>query len=67
VVQVGLDSSSISSSLAGTVAKRRVQPGESLAMGDMRVATIVDNSLLVMRGEVSEASVREVHAGQQVR
>ena len=67
IVKVSLDNSSVRSTLSGTVAKRYVEPGESLLMGDLRIAMVVDNSLVVMRGDVSEADIRTVQQGQTVQ
>jgi multidrug efflux pump subunit AcrA (membrane-fusion protein) len=64
LAQVNLDSTVVRSPISGVVAKRHVEPGEALTMANLTVATVVDNSKLYVRGDVGEASIREVQRGQ---
>jgi RND family efflux transporter MFP subunit len=63
---VALDNTVIRSSISGVVAKRHVEPGEAFTMASSTVVTVVDNSRVYVRGEVSEASIRQVRRGQSV-
>lgn len=66
LARVNLDSTVIRSSISGVVAKRHVEPGEALTMANSIVVTVVDNSRVYVRGEVGEASIRQVRRGQLV-
>lgn len=66
LARVNLDNTVIRSPIPGVVAKRYVEPGEAFTMADLTVATVVDNSRVCVRGEVGEASIRQVRRGQLV-
>jgi len=66
LAQVALDNTVIRSPISGVVAKRYVEPGEAFTMASSTVVTVVDNSRVYVRGDVSEASIRQVRRGQPV-
>ncbi|MBP7868469.1 MAG: efflux RND transporter periplasmic adaptor subunit [Firmicutes bacterium] len=66
LTRVNLDNTVVRSSISGVVAKRYVQPGEAFTMASSTVVTVVDNSRVYVRGEVSETNIRRARRGQPV-
>jgi HlyD family secretion protein len=66
LAQVSLDNTIIRSPINGVVAQRNVQVGEAVGAASSVVMTIVDNSRVFVRGEVSETSISQVIPGQAV-
>jgi len=64
MAKLNLEYTVVRSPISGVVAKRYVEPGEAISMSNPAVAAVVDNSRVYVRGDVSEASIREVRPGQ---
>lgn len=64
MAKLNLEYTVVRSPISGVVAKRYVEPGEAISMSNPVVATVIDNSRVYVRGNVSEASIREVRPGQ---